>query len=93
MIDCTTKNITAEIQKPNRLITGPASEAIPSPAAMVSKPATSICRERAGVVANRGSAMAPAAAASQGREVSKPICRVLRSPYLPMMPGRKKITV
>ncbi|MNP34423.1 hypothetical protein D3C76_1277080 [compost metagenome] len=93
MIDCTTKNISAEMQKPRRLITGPANDAIANPAAMVSKPKTSICRERCGVVANLGKAMAPAAAANQGRDVSNPTCEVLRSPYLPMMPGRKKITV
>ena len=93
MIDCTTKNITADTQKPSRLNTGPDTEAIPNPNAMVSKPVINSRRARVGVVAKRGSNTAPAAAAIHGNEVSKPTLMVLNSPYLLMMLGRKKITV
>jgi hypothetical protein len=50
-------------------------------------------RLRTELLAKRGSVAAPAAAASQGVALSRPIVKGEKCPDAPMIPGRKKITV
>ena len=72
--DCTTKNIEPVRQKPASATAGLAKAAMHSPSAMAASPISSSRRPRRGVTASRGSAIAPTAAATQGSELSAPIC-------------------
>lgn len=60
---------------------------------MVSRPENSKVRQRRGEVASRGKVAAPMAAATHGTAVSRPTWKGDSAAYVPMMPGKKKITV
>jgi hypothetical protein len=63
-----------------------------NPADIRSSPPNIILREIFGVVAYFGRNAAPSAAAIHGIEFNNPICNDDKPPYVPMMPGKKKIT-